>query len=244
MPKKTFLSDAAVDVIYALFFRGALPSGDLPSKSGTAELRSLGFVETRHSATKYHGENYFTFLTAQGSAFAIQYFVDTSFVEEKNSEGTHLKNMTIKLAIDTSDAVAALDELAEKIQKNKFFQALSGQIFMNECCLRHAPECKFNIENDHLITRTIDSKIINHLCSILSGNSLIRESNASGPYQAQAELCSFELPDRIERRTLSAVLGSTLPAISLSDADTVAAKLARAVKTAFDELDKPNATAS
>ena len=43
------LSGAATDVLYSLFFRGALQSGDLPAKSGAAELRELGFAETRHT---------------------------------------------------------------------------------------------------------------------------------------------------------------------------------------------------
>lgn len=43
------LSDAAHDVIFSLFFRGALSSGDLPSKSGAAELRDLGLAETAHT---------------------------------------------------------------------------------------------------------------------------------------------------------------------------------------------------
>ena len=59
------LSGAANEVLYALFFRGALLSGDLPSKSGTAELRELGFAETRHTATEYQKENHFTFLTCR-----------------------------------------------------------------------------------------------------------------------------------------------------------------------------------
>lgn len=41
------LSGAAEDVLHALFFRGALESGDLPSKSGAAELRAAGLAETR-----------------------------------------------------------------------------------------------------------------------------------------------------------------------------------------------------
>ncbi|WP_354692685.1 hypothetical protein [Phytobacter sp. RSE-02] len=39
------LSGAAVDVLHALFFRGALVDGDLPSKAGAAELRELGYRE-------------------------------------------------------------------------------------------------------------------------------------------------------------------------------------------------------
>lgn len=73
------LSGAATDVLYALFFRGALQSGDLPAKSGAAELRELGFAETRHTATEYQKENYFTFLTAEGQEFAIQHLVNTRF---------------------------------------------------------------------------------------------------------------------------------------------------------------------
>ena len=72
------LPGAATDVLYALFFRGALQSGDLPAKSGAAELRELGFAETRHTATEYQKENYFTFLTAEGQEFAIKHLADTS----------------------------------------------------------------------------------------------------------------------------------------------------------------------
>ncbi|WP_249414606.1 hypothetical protein [Enterobacter asburiae] len=73
------LSGAATDVLYALFFRGALQSGDLPAKSGVSELRELGFAETRHTATEYQKENYFTFLTAEGQEFAIKHLADTRF---------------------------------------------------------------------------------------------------------------------------------------------------------------------
>lgn len=73
------LSGAATDVLYALFFRGALQSSDLPAKSGAAELRELGFAETRHTATEYQKENHFTFLTAEGQEFAIKHLVNTRF---------------------------------------------------------------------------------------------------------------------------------------------------------------------
>ncbi|EFC9687957.1 DUF1983 domain-containing protein [Escherichia coli] len=80
MPEKNIkLSDRATDVLYALFFRGALQSGNLPSKSGVTQLRDLGLAETRHTATPYQGENYFTFLTAEGQKFAIENLVKTRF---------------------------------------------------------------------------------------------------------------------------------------------------------------------
>ncbi|MDX7049096.1 DUF1983 domain-containing protein [Enterobacter kobei] len=73
------LSAVATDVLYALFFRGALKSSDLPAESGANELRELGFAETRHTATEYQKENYFTFLTAEGQEFAIKHLANTRF---------------------------------------------------------------------------------------------------------------------------------------------------------------------
>ncbi|MFT4289687.1 DUF1983 domain-containing protein [Enterobacter sp.] len=73
------LSGRATDVLYALFFRGAMHSGNLPSKSGATELRELGFAESRHTATEYLKTNHFTFLTAQGQEFAIENLVKTRF---------------------------------------------------------------------------------------------------------------------------------------------------------------------
>lgn len=73
------LSGAATDVLYSLFFRGALQCAELPSKSGAAELRELGFAVTRYTATEYLKESYFTFLTAEGQEFAIKHLADTHF---------------------------------------------------------------------------------------------------------------------------------------------------------------------
>lgn len=77
--KMIALSGAATDVLYALFFRGALHSGNLPSKSGAAVLHELGFAETRHTATDYMNTNHFTFLTPEGQAFAVEHLVNTRF---------------------------------------------------------------------------------------------------------------------------------------------------------------------
>ena len=51
----------------------------VPSKSGAAELRGLGFAETRRTVTEYQGENHFTFLTAEGQEFAVNHLVNTQF---------------------------------------------------------------------------------------------------------------------------------------------------------------------
>ncbi|HAT2203353.1 TPA: hypothetical protein I8271_003742 [Kluyvera intermedia] len=73
------LSGAAGDVLHALFFRGALVDGDLPSKAGTAELRELGYVMTQDTVTPFGGEHHFNFLTPSGQAFAISYLADSRF---------------------------------------------------------------------------------------------------------------------------------------------------------------------
>ncbi|MCV5532729.1 Fur-regulated protein, partial [Escherichia coli] len=96
------LSGAANEVLYALFFRGALLSGDLPSKSGTAELCELGFAETRHTATEYQKENHFTFLTSEGQKFAVEHLVNTRFGEQQ-----YCASMTLGVEIDTSAAQKA-----------------------------------------------------------------------------------------------------------------------------------------
>lgn len=69
------LSGGAKDTLFALFFRGALPSGDLPAKSGAAELRERGLTESGNTAMAYQGENYFTWLTPAGLKFCVEHFV-------------------------------------------------------------------------------------------------------------------------------------------------------------------------
>ncbi|MEH4659814.1 hypothetical protein [Phytobacter diazotrophicus] len=73
------LSGAAGDVLHALFFRGALVDGDLPSKAGAAELRELGFVKTQDTVTAFRGENHYNFLTPVGQEFAISNLVESRF---------------------------------------------------------------------------------------------------------------------------------------------------------------------
>lgn len=69
------LTGGAKDTLFALFFRGALPSGDLPAKSGAAELRERGLAESGNTAMAYQGENYFTWLTIAGLKFCVEHFV-------------------------------------------------------------------------------------------------------------------------------------------------------------------------
>lgn len=82
--KLASLSGDAGDVLYSLFFRGALQSGDIPSKAGANELREAGLIHTQHTSTLFGGADYFTFLTAEGQRFAIQYLAETSFGKAKD----------------------------------------------------------------------------------------------------------------------------------------------------------------
>ncbi|WP_258318446.1 Fur-regulated protein [Enterobacter ludwigii] len=116
------LSGAATDVLYSLFFRGALQCAELPSKSGAAELRELGFAVTRYTATEYLKESYFTFLTAEGQEFAIKHLADTRFGKpvDKQYRGA----ITIGVELDTSDVQKAIDEMDEKIRNSEAFKIL------------------------------------------------------------------------------------------------------------------------
>lgn len=129
MSNKIFtLSGAATDVIYALFYRGAMLSGDLPSKSGTAELRDLGFAETRHTATEYQKENHFTFLTAEGQKFAVEHLVNTRFGKERLQE----YHCSINLEVDVSNVQKMIDEFNERLSNVAGFKFDgSGKLLIN-----------------------------------------------------------------------------------------------------------------
>lgn len=130
MSNKIFtLSGAATDVLYALFYRGAMLSSDLPSKSGTAELRDLGFAETRRTATEYQKENHFTFLTAKGQEFAINHLVNTQFGKERQKENV----FTMALEVNASNVQKMLDEFNEYLSNiNGFKIDRSGKVFIND----------------------------------------------------------------------------------------------------------------
>lgn len=111
--QKVNLSGAATDVIHALFFRGALPDGDLPSKAGVSELRQFGFAETRLTATVYKGNNYFTFLTPAGIEYARQILVETQFGVSKKTD----REIIIKVTLDASPCLEQLEALKTAIEE-------------------------------------------------------------------------------------------------------------------------------
>lgn len=94
------LSGAAGDVLYALFFRGALVDGDLPSKAGANELRELGYVMTQDTVTPFDGENHYNFLTPTGQEFAISYLVESRFGKKADFQigagETFINNTTLQ----------------------------------------------------------------------------------------------------------------------------------------------------
>lgn len=149
------LSGAATDVLYALFYRGALLPGDLPSKSGAAELRELGFAETRHTATEYQKENHFTFLTSEGQKFAVEHLVNTRFGKERQKEYC----CSINLEVDTSNVQKMIDEFNERLNNIVGFKIdRSGKVLINDAFIGgeisaselEAPQSVTNIYNINL----------------------------------------------------------------------------------------------
>lgn len=126
------LSGAAADVLYALFFRGALLSGELPSKSGAAELRELGFAETRYTATEYQKENHFTFLTSEGQKFAVEHLVNTRFGKQQ-----YCASMALGIEIDTSAAQKAIGEVEQRVHRNTlaFERLRNGESFIKSATI-------------------------------------------------------------------------------------------------------------
>jgi hypothetical protein len=103
------LSGAAGDVLHALFFRGALVDGDLPSKAGTAELRELGYVMTQDTVTPFCGEHHFNFLTPAGQEFAISYLVESRFGKKADFQigagDTFINNTTLQGVLHINPAL-------------------------------------------------------------------------------------------------------------------------------------------
>ncbi|EPK7314459.1 Fur-regulated protein [Citrobacter freundii] len=142
------LSGAANEVLYALFFRGALLSGDLPSKSGAAELRELGFAETRHTATEYQKENHFTFLTSEGQKFAVEHLVNTRFGEQQ-----YCASVTLGVDIYTSAAQKAIDELDQRIRDTVSFELIrNGVPFINDAIIANGAIHAAAIETPQPVT--------------------------------------------------------------------------------------------
>ncbi|HHQ3053792.1 TPA: hypothetical protein ACSPN4_005021 [Klebsiella pneumoniae] len=122
------LSDSAQDVLYALFFRGALVSGDIPSKAGASALRSLGFAETGHIATPYKGEDYFTWLTPAGYAFAIGHLVKTRFGKQPANRQLHPEGLSIKKAMIKGTISSAAHVCGNTIEQETLSKVLANSL--------------------------------------------------------------------------------------------------------------------
>lgn len=122
MSQKTIaLSGAASDVLFALFTRGALATGDLPSKSGASELRDAGLAETRSVAAKRKDNEHFTFLTAEGQRFAIQHLVETDF-GRKTINYQSLISLSISVDLEPPEQLSQLFQKAISERLNKELQ--------------------------------------------------------------------------------------------------------------------------
>ncbi|MGT8617354.1 hypothetical protein ACR72D_23600 (plasmid) [Klebsiella pneumoniae] len=128
------LSDSAQDVLYALFFRGALVSVDIPSKAGASALRSLGFAETGHTATPYKGEDYFTWLTPAGYAFAIGYLVKTRFgkqpanAKSSGQPSVHPEGLSINKAMIKGKISSAAYVCGNTIEEETLSKVLANSL--------------------------------------------------------------------------------------------------------------------
>lgn len=216
------LSGAAEDVLHALFFQGALQSGELPSKSGAAVLRELGFTETRHTATEYQKENYFTFLTPEGQAFAVEHLVNTRFGVKVDGKGIS-SSITIGLELDMSNAQKAFDALEENIRNSQVFRVLKGEVFLT----------------DMFIKDSID--VLAKAASAYPQD--YKQHTVAGEITPATYTASMGIScNDIAEETLSAVLAAVLPGVQLSRTKEAAITVAGAVRAAFNALDEDNAS--
>lgn len=141
---------------------------------------------------------------------------------------------TFKIAIDTSEAIAAVEMLGKKIKDVINLLSTEDEIKIKK------------YELSHLTTRSMDKEMVERIRQIvdkaakhcLDGWCIQEQKNKI----SEATFCSVESSCSIEQQTLSTVLGNTLHNIPVSNASSVAVDLAKAVKAAFDVLENKNAT--
>lgn len=139
--KLVSLSGDAGDVLYSLFFRGALQAGDIPSKAGANELREAGLANTQHTATRFGGEDYFTFLTAEGQRFAIQYLAETNFGKPKDKPemlvmqkaiGGGYTPEEISAAVEQIQAIRSAEAFSKAAKEVSPFAIKDGDVFIRD----------------------------------------------------------------------------------------------------------------
>ncbi|POP44939.1 hypothetical protein CHU32_13735 [Superficieibacter electus] len=227
--KLTTLTDAATDVLYAVFFRGALLSGDVPSKSGANELLDAGLTCSKHTATPFGGEDYFTYLTAEGQQFAIDYLVNTCFGVAQKSDSNDSPAITLKIAVDTSAAQAAIEEIDKHIRNSETFKTLNKAASIKESMIQPVSIAASAIAEE-AATRfeSIAKEALKRRSEIVAERfAIFGESGTSN--------------ETIEQRTLSAVLSNSLHLVDAAQAGDAAFKLGQAVKSAFQTLNSVDA---
>ena len=142
--KLVSLSGDAGDVLYSLFFRGALQDGNIPSKAGANELREAGLAHTQYTATRFGGEDYFTFLTAEGQRFAIQYLAETNFGKAKDkpsldemlimqkSIGGGYTPEEISAAVEHIQAIRSAEAFSKAAKEVSPFAIKDGEVFIKD----------------------------------------------------------------------------------------------------------------
>lgn len=154
------LSGTAGDVLHALFFRGALVDGDLPSKAGAAELRELGYMKTQDTVTPFYGENHYNFLTPAGQEFAISYLVDSKFGKRPPRS---VSELVIKTSLDASELQSTIDEVLDSIRKSDVFKVLSGQTIINDTLTKGADVDSATIKGTLHLTAASDQCLMEPL---------------------------------------------------------------------------------
>ena len=140
---------------------------------------------------------------------------------------------TFKIAIDTSEAIAAVEVLGKKIKDVINSLSIEDEIKIKKYELSHLTSRSMNKEMVERIRHIVD-KAAKHC---LDGRAIPEQNNKI----SEATFCSVESTGSIEQQALSTVLGNTLHNIPVSDASSVAVELAQAVKAAFDVLENKNA---
>lgn len=138
--KLVSLSGDAGDVLYSLISVELCKPVIFPLRLALTNCERLGW-HTQHTATRFGGEDYFTFLTAEGQRFAIQYLAETNFGKAKDKPemlvmqkaiGGGYTPEEISAAVEHIQGIRAAKAFSKAAKKVSPFAIKDGEVFIRD----------------------------------------------------------------------------------------------------------------
>lgn len=141
-------------------------------------------------------------------------------------------SITIGIELDTSHVQKALDEIEASVRNSELFSVRKGEVFIKDALITGTMPVAVKLPACNGKSPTASAILQDYKQHTLAGEI------APATYKASLGISCNDLAEE----TLSAVLGATLPGIPINRIEEAAITVARAVRSAFNALDKDNAS--